>query len=151
MSEAFRWRRIAVAAGLGAGLAGAALASEDYRWFNGSDRVYVRQHELVEQIREPDWHLKQAHRAFENGHISLCADELEKAAAGFAYFRDRRAASDHKLLENTVKALDKLADDVRAKRVDGIAALDAVIDDANKVIAGEKPAPAPAPAAPKPQ
>jgi hypothetical protein len=144
-----RWQRMALAVGLSAGLAGAAAASEEYRWFEGRDRVYVRQHEMIEEIHEPAWHLQRAHEAFAHEHITLCADELEKAAAGFAYFRDRRGASDHKTLDRTVKSLDKLADDVRAKRVDGIAALDAVIADANRVIDGQKSAaaaPSPAPA-----
>jgi hypothetical protein len=145
----------AVAAALGLGLlAGEASLADEKRWFENSDKVFIRQRDQFERIQEPDVHLDRARRGFAKENRAYAADELEKAAAGFAYFADRAAGSERKELEIASHALNRLADQVRRDEVDEITTLDRAIADAKRVLAGE-PAPAgwqppPKPAPPPP-
>jgi hypothetical protein len=110
---------IGLAVLLSAALPGAA---ETKRWFRD----------------EPDVHLKRARESFVKNHASLAADELEKAAAGFAYFADRSAGDERKELDAASRGLNKLADDVRAKRVGEVTNFDRALADANRILAREK-------------
>jgi hypothetical protein len=133
-----------------------ARADQTPRWFEGSDKVFIRQHEMFFRVQEPHVEMKRARKAFEAGHRAVAADDLERAAVGFAYFADRAAGEDRKQLEATEKALNQLADRVRRGEVDGVGELDALFADAEKVLAKESltvPAatsPAPTPEAPAP-
>jgi hypothetical protein len=126
---------IGLAVLLSAALPGAA---ETKRWFRDGDKVYIRQHLRFEQVFEPDVHLKRARESFVKNHASLAADELEKAAAGFAYFADRSAGDERKELDAASRGLNKLADDVRAKRVGEVTNFDRALADANRILAREK-------------
>jgi hypothetical protein len=136
---------LALAAGAWLGLALAIAASADTkRWFEGSDKVYVRlrQHDIFERIQEPDVHMERALRRFEKGMKSSAADELEKAAAGFSYFADRSAGAERRELELAGRALNRLADDVRRRKVSEVTTLERAVADAERVLAGEPPKPA---------
>jgi hypothetical protein len=134
------WLSLAV---LLAAVAAAPVQSEEKRWFEGSDKVFIRQHNQFVRIVEPDVHLSRARRSFVKDHMALAADELEKAAAGFAYFAERSAGDSRRELAVGERALQKLADDVRARRVSEVTTLDRAIDDAKRILAG-----APSPATP---
>ncbi len=112
------------------------------RWFEGSDKVFIRQHEEFVRISEPDVHLQRAQRRFAKGMQSGAADELEKAAAGFAYFAERAAGDARRELTLASRALSKLADETRGGRVDEITTLDRAIADAMRVLSGEPAKPA---------
>ncbi len=148
-----RWLRRVAALGVPAWLAVLAIASgagaDARRWFEGSDKVYIRQHEQLVRIQEPRFHMTQARRAFAKGLRSVAADDFEKAAAGFAYFRDRAAGDNRKQLDLASRALDKLGDDIRRGKVDEVTTLDRAIEDAERVLRGLPETP-PAPAAPTP-
>jgi hypothetical protein len=136
-------RLLAVAALVAPLLAAADPAAADgKRWFDGRDKVYIRQHTQFVRIQEPDVHLSRARNSFLKDHAALAADELEKAAAGFAYFADRAVAEQREELELAARALEKLADDVRAKRAGEITNFDRALVDAKRILAGEPP-PAP--------
>jgi hypothetical protein len=122
-------------------VSGAPAAAEDKRWFEGGDKVFIRQHERFERIFEPDVHLSRARRSFVKDHAASAADELEKAAAGFAYFAERKAGGERKELETAERGLNKLADDVRARRVGEITNFDRALEDARRILA-RGPAPA---------
>ncbi|MFI5320666.1 MAG: hypothetical protein ACHQ6V_13915 [Myxococcota bacterium] len=127
-------------------LLGSPASAEGKRWFTGSDRVFVRQHEQFERIQEPDVHLQRALQAFAKGMKSLAADEIEKASAGFAYFAEREGGAQRNDLDFVSRALNKLADDTRRNRVDEITTLEDGFADAYRVLAGgplTPPAPAP--------
>ena len=145
-SYAFLASFVALAAWLAAGPA----SSDTKRWFEGGDKVYIRQHNDFVRIQEPDVHLERARRSFLKEHASRAADELEKAAAGFAYFAERAAGDQHKELRQAARGLEKLADDVRAKRVGEITNFDRALADARRVLANGPPpvAPAEGPVAP---
>ena len=133
----------------------AAAGADDTRWFEGRDKVYMRQHETFYRVEEPHVHMKRARSSFESGHHGLAADEMERAAVGFAYFSDRTAGEDRRQLEATERELNKLADRVRRHEVDGVAEIDSLFADATRVLAREslkapEAAPAGPPAAPKP-
>lgn len=142
----------------GLALAAAGAAADDTRWFEGRDKVFVRQHEMFYRVLEPHVEMKRARNSFEAGHQSVAADELERAAAGFAYFADRSGGEDRRQLEATERELNKLSDRVRKGEVDGVGEIDALIADARRVLARESlklpeappppVAPAPAPDAP---
>jgi hypothetical protein len=140
------WRLVAFALA-GLHLVGGAAFAEDKRWFEGGDKVFVRQHEDFVRIQEPDVHLQRAHRRFAKGIKAGAADELEKAAAGFAYFAQRSAGADRKELTLASRALNKLADQVRRGEIDEITTLERAIADAKRILAGE-PAQSAEPAAP---
>jgi hypothetical protein len=123
--------------------AGTRAAAEDKRWFEDGDRVFIRQHEQFERIFEPDVHLSRARRSFVKDHAANSADELERAAAGFAYFAERAAGEERKQLEAAERGLNKLADDVRARRVGEITNFDRALEDAKRILTR-----GPAPAAP---
>lgn len=129
---------------------GAAASADTKRWFEGSDKVYVRQHEIFERIQEPDVHMERALRRFDKGMKGSAADELEKAAAGFSYFADRSGGAERRELELASRALNRLADDVRRGKVDEITTLERAVADAERVLAGEPAKLAPqGPPAPK--
>jgi hypothetical protein len=145
MSQSVRrlvgWIALCAAAALLPAAPSAADASAK-RWFFGSDRVFIRQHEQFVRIVEPDIHLARARRSFAKDHPANAADELEKAAAGFAYFAERAAGAQRKELEVASRALQKLADDVRARRIGEVTNLDRALADAERILA-EEPPPAP--------
>jgi hypothetical protein len=116
-----------------------AARADEKRWFEDSDKVFIRQHELFVRISEPDVHLKRARRAFASDNRFNAADELEKAAAGCSYFADRSAGGERAQLEIASRALNKLADQIRRGEVDEITTLDRAIADANRILAGEPP------------
>ena len=130
-------------------LAAHGALAEGKRWFDGSDKVFIRQHEQFERISEPDVHLERAHRRFAKGMNSGAADELEKAAAGFAYFAERAAGDERKALTVAERALNKLADEMRHGDVDEITTLERAIADANRLLAGDPAKPAEPAAPPK--
>ena len=123
---------------------GLAASADTPRWFTGSDKVYLRQHGQFVRVQEPSTHLARARRSYLKGHTSISADELEKAAVGFAYFADRSAGPSRQELELATRALEKLADEVRAKRVDEVTTLDRALADARRILAGEPPPSLPA-------
>jgi hypothetical protein len=84
-------------------------------------------------------HLDRAQRSFAKNQLGSAADELEKAAAGFAYFADRAAGARRNELEHAERGLTKLADDVRAKRVGEATNLDRALADARRILAGDPP------------
>jgi hypothetical protein len=130
--------------------ASGALADEK-RWFEGSDKVFIRQREQFVRISEPHIHLTRAQRSFAKGHRSAAADELEKASAGFAYFEDRAAGEHRAQLRLASRALTKLADDVRDGDVQEITEVDRAVADAKRVLAGTpKAAPKVGPPSPAP-
>jgi Asp-tRNA(Asn)/Glu-tRNA(Gln) amidotransferase B subunit len=135
-----------------AALAFAASASaHEYRFFNGSDRVYYQSYYRVfEPVAEPHIHLDRAERAFAKGHRAYAAENLEKAAAGFDYFSERAAGEDRHQLDLAQRALEKLARDVRRGEIDEVTTLARALSDARKVLAGEAVMvmPSAAPAAP---
>jgi hypothetical protein len=119
-------------------VAGAAGARE-YRFFEGSDRVYYEtHHRRFEPISEPHIHLTRAARSFANGNRSYAAENLEKAAAGFSYFEDRAAGEDRRQLDRAGRALSKLARQVRRGDVDGVEIVERAVRDAERVLAGER-------------
>jgi hypothetical protein len=136
-----------------AALATAASAgAREYRYFEGSDRVYHQRYgRVLERIVEPRFHLDRAERAFAKGHRAYAADNLEKAAAGFDYFKERAAGEDRRQLDLASRALEKLARGVRRGEVDEVTTLERALADARRVLAGEavmvKPTAAPAPPA----
>ncbi len=109
-------------------------AADGKRWFEGSDKVFIRLHEQFERISEPDVHLERAQRSFAKGHRSVSADELEKASAGFAYFEDRSAGERSADLRLASRALSKLADDMRRGEVLETTELDRAVADAMRVL-----------------
>lgn len=125
-------------------LVAAPAFAEGKRWFDGSDKVYIRQHGQFVRVFEPDGHLKRARRSFVKENTANAADELEKAAAGFAYFAERAAGEQRKELELAARGLEKLADDVRAKRVGEVTNFDRALADAKRILAGDPPPSAPA-------
>lgn len=142
---------LAAAATLAIHLGAGGAAAEETRWFRPGEKVYIRQHEQFFAVQEPHVHMKLARRAFEKGLNSVAADEIERAAVGFAYFAQRGAGQDRKQLEASSQALGDLASEVRKGDVDGVGQLDLVFKDARRVLAGEslkEPAAAGAPAAP---
>ncbi len=126
--------------------ASGALAG-DKRWFEGGDKVFIRQHDDFVRVQEPDIHLQRAHRRYAKGLKAGAADELEKAAAGFSYFAERGAGADRKELSLAARALNKLADQMRRGEVGEITELERAIADALRILAGE-PKPPTAPAQP---
>ena len=118
-------------------VAGSATARE-YRFFEGSDRVYYESyHRTLERVVEPHFHLTRAERAFAKGHRSYAAENLEKAAAGFGYFEERAAGEDRRQLDLARRALEKLAREVRRGNVDEPTTLERAVADARRVLAGE--------------
>ncbi|MBM4382309.1 MAG: hypothetical protein FJ091_02955 [Deltaproteobacteria bacterium] len=118
--------------------AGAAGARE-YRFFQGSDRVYYETfHRRFEPISEPHIHLTRAARAFANASRWYAAENLEKAAAGFSYFEERAAGEDRRQLDRAGRALEKLARQVRRGDVDGVEIVERAVSDAQRVLAGER-------------
>lgn len=141
-----------IASVLALALANAGAAADETRWFEGRDRVFIRQHEMFQRVDEPHLHMKRARSSFEAGHRGLAADEIERAAVGFAYFADRSAGEDKRQLDATERELNKLADRVRKGEVDGVGELDSLFSDGRRVLARESlkaPESAP-PAAPQP-
>ncbi len=136
------------------GLAAASGATaKDYRFFEGSDRVYYQRYgRVIEPISEPHIHLTRAERAFAKGHRAAAADNLEKAAAGFDYFSERAAGTDRRQLDLAGRALEKLAHDVRRGEVDEVTTMERALSDARRVLAGEAvmTVPSAAPAAAQP-
>jgi hypothetical protein len=128
-------------------LVGSPATGDDKRWFEGQDKVFIRQHEEFVRIFEPDVHLSRARRSFLKDHAPIAADELEKAAAGFSYFAERLAGDQRKEFEAAALGLIKLADDVRARRVGEVTNFDRALADAKRILAdGPSPrAPATAP------
>lgn len=127
-----------VAFALGLALAAAASA-EPQRWFHQNDRVYIRQREQFVRILEPHVHLERARRSFSSGQLGIAADELERAAGGFAYFAERAAGEERRELETAERGLQKLADDVRAGRVGEITNLERALADAERILAKGPP------------
>ncbi|HEU4429701.1 MAG TPA: hypothetical protein VFT98_13150 [Myxococcota bacterium] len=123
------------------------LAAQTKRWFEDSDKVYIRQNFEFIRIQEPDVHMKRARRSFEKGQRSNASNELERAAAGFAYFAERAAGAQRRELTTASRALNELADQIRKREVDEITTLDRAIADAERVLAGGPP---PRPAQPQP-
>jgi hypothetical protein len=119
----------------------------DKRWFEGGDKVFIRQHDDFVRVQEPDIHLQRAHRRFAKGLKVGAADELEKAAAGFSYFAERAAGDARKELSLASRALNKLADQTRRGDVGEITELERAIADAQRILAGE---PKPVTVAPPP-
>jgi hypothetical protein len=139
----------AAALGLGlALLADAGAHADTKRWFIGSDKVFIRQHETFVRVQEPDVHMSRARRGFVKDRRSYAADELEKAAVGFAYFAQRTAGEDRRRLETAEKALSQLADQIRRGDVDEVTTLDRALEDASRALAGQPEKAAAAPAAP---
>jgi hypothetical protein len=130
-------RKALLASAFAFAFAAASAADEHTRWFEGSDKVFIRQHERFYRIQEPHVHMKLARSSFEAGHRSLAADEIERAAVGFAYFADRTAGEDKRQLDATERELNKLADRVRRGEVDGVGELDSLFADGRRVLAGE--------------
>ena len=113
-------------------------AGREYRYFEGSDRVfYESHHRTLERIVEPHFHLTRAERAFAKGHRAYAAENLEKAAAGFGYFRERSAGEDRRQLDLARRALEKLAREVRRGNVDEVTTVERAVEDARRVLAGE--------------
>lgn len=142
-------RRALCCAALALAILGCETArTEDKRWFKGSDKVFVRLREQdFEQIQEPDVHLDRALRYFAKDLKHAAGDELEKAAAGFAYFAQREGGAERKDLELAEHALNKLADQIRRGEVDEITTLERAVADAYRVLSDVPPKP-PEPAAP---
>jgi hypothetical protein len=131
----------------------AGAGAREYRFFEGSDRVYYQRYgHTFERIVEPHVHLTRAERAFAMGHRSYAAENLEKAAAGFDYFRERAAGEDRRQLDLASGALEKLARDVRRGEIDEVTTIERAVGDARRVLAGEsvmaKPSATPTGAAP---
>jgi Asp-tRNA(Asn)/Glu-tRNA(Gln) amidotransferase B subunit len=129
----------------------ASAGAHEYRFFNGSDRVYYQRYDrMLERVQEPHIHLARAERAFAKGHRSYAAENLEQAAVGFDYFSERAAGEDRRQLDLAKRALEKLARDVRRGDVDEVTTLERALSDARRVLAGEAvmETPAAAPAAP---
>jgi hypothetical protein len=124
-------------------------SADPQRRFHQNDRVFVRQREQFVRIEEPHVHLRRARSSFSSDQMRAAADELERAAAGFAYFAERAAGQERKELERAERGLAKLADDVRARRVGEITNLDRALAEAERTLAqGPAPeAPAKAPEA----
>jgi len=144
-----RFARASLAACVLALLAsGSPAAADQKRWFEVGDKVFIRQHEQFVRIFEPDVHLSRARRSFLKNHTGNAADELEKAAGGFAYFADRFAlhatGDERKRIEAAGIGLTKLADDVRARRVGEITNFDRALEEAKRILAEERTEPAPA-------
>lgn len=113
-------------------------AAREYRYFQGSDRVYYESsHRTLERVVEPHFHLTRAERAFAKGHRAYAAENLEKAAVGFDYFSDRAAGEDRRQLDLARRALEKLARDVRRGDVAEVTTLERALADARRVLAGE--------------
>jgi hypothetical protein len=138
---------------LAACVAGDAANAREYRFFEGRDRVFYQDfgHRL-QPIAPPHFHLTRAERAFAHGNRAYAAENLEKAAAGFDYFRERAAGEDRRQLDMAGRALTKLARDVRRGGVDEVTTIERAVSDARRVLAGEavmqKPAADPAEGAP---
>ena len=116
----------------------AGAAAREYRFFDGGDRVYYQRYgSTLERVVEPQFHLTRAERAFAKGHRAYAAENLEKAAAGFAYFSERAAGDERRQLDLARRALDKLARDVRRGDVDEVTTLERAIADARRVLEGE--------------
>jgi len=126
-------------------LLAAPLAAEPKRWFEPGEKVYIRQHFEFVRIQEPSTHLRRAQRSFEKGERSVAANELERAAAGFAYFAERAAGAQRKELESASRGLNELADEIRERAVE-LTTLERAIRDAERILAGEPP---PRPAQPQ--
>jgi hypothetical protein len=117
----------------------AAASAREYRFFEGSDRVfYETRFRRLEPISEPHIHLTRAARSFANGNRSYAAENLEKAAAGFSYFEERAAGEDRRQLDRAGRALEKLARRVRRGDVDGVEIVERAVSDAQRVLAGER-------------
>jgi hypothetical protein len=123
---------------------GTPAVADENRWFKDGDNVFIRQHEQFVRIFEPDVHLSRARRSFVKDHTANAADELEKAAGGFAYFADRATGDERKEIEAAGIGLTKLADDVRARRVGEITNFDRALLEAKRILARETAPPAPA-------
>jgi phytoene dehydrogenase-like protein len=121
------------------GLGAAASASaREYRFFEGSDRVFTQRFgRIIEPISEPRIHLDRAERAFAKGHRAYAAENLEKAAAGFRYFRERAAGEDRRQLDLAGRALERLARDVRRGDLEELNTLQGALSDARRVLDGE--------------
>jgi hypothetical protein len=135
-------------------LAGFALAAgaeaREYRFFHANDKVYYQgSSRRIEPISEPHIHLGRAERAFAKGQRAYAAENLEKAAAGFAYFRERAAGEDRRQLDLAGRALEELAREVRRGDVAEVTTLERAIADARRVLAGEAVMSEPAVAAPQ--
>jgi Asp-tRNA(Asn)/Glu-tRNA(Gln) amidotransferase B subunit len=132
-------RKLVTSLAMLAAVAFAASAdAHEYRYFNGSDRVYYQRYDReLERVQEPHFHLARAERAFAKGHRSYAADNLEQAAAGFDYFSERAAGEDRRQLDLASRALVKLARDVRRGDVDELTTLERALSDARRVLAGE--------------
>ena len=132
-------RTLTASFGLLAALAFAsAAAAREYRFFEGNDRVYYESnHRTLERVVEPHFHLTRAERAFAKGHRAYAAENLEKAAAGFGYFRERAAGEERRQLDLAQRALEKLAGDVRRGRVAEATTVERAVADARRVLAGE--------------
>jgi len=119
--------------------AASAAGAREFRFFEGSDRVYYETHyRRLEPISEPHIHLARAARSFANGNRSYAAENLEKAAAGFSYFEERAAGEDRRQLDRAGRALAKLARQVRRGDVDGVEIVERAVSDAQRVLAGER-------------
>jgi hypothetical protein len=129
---------VASAAFLAALAVAGSAGAREYRYFDGSDRVYYQRYgRSFERIVEPHFHLTRAERAFAKGHRSYAAENLEKAAAGFDYFSERAAGEDRRQLDLASRALHKLARDVRRGEVAEVTTLERAIAEARRVLAGE--------------
>jgi hypothetical protein len=138
-------------AALALGIVLAAAASADtQRWFHQNDRVFIRQREQFVRVDEPDVHLARARRAFLSDQTGVAADELERAAGGFAYFAERASGAERKELEMAERGLAKLADDVRARRIGEVTELDRALAEAKRILAKGPPPEAPS-QAPEPK
>ena len=123
-------------------VAGSASA-DTARRFHQDDRVFIRQREQFFRIEEPHVHLQRARKSFLSDQMRVAADELERAAAGFAYFAERAAGQERQELERAERGLTKLADDVRARRIGEVTNLDRALADAERILAQGPPAEAP--------
>lgn len=142
------WLALAVALGLAT-----AAGAREYRFFDRRDQVYWQRYaNQLERVVEPHFHLERAERGFAKGLTSYAADNLEMAAVGFDYFKQRAAGEDRRQLDLAARALEKLARAVRRGEIEEVTELERAVEDARRVLAGEavmvKPAAAPEPAAP---
>jgi hypothetical protein len=141
------WFALAAALGLAA-----AAGAREYRFFDRRDQVYWQRYaHQLERVVEPHFHLERAERGFAKGLTSYAADNLEMAAVGFDYFKQRAAGEDRRQLDLAARALEKLARAVRRGEIGEATELERAVEDARRVLAGEavmvKPSAAPQPEA----
>ena len=100
-------------------------------------KVFINHRGMRVRIQEPDFHMRQARRAYTHGRHTLAATEVEKVRGGVLWFEARAAGERRKRLTDAARALRMLERKLRRRELDSIRVLDGVFQDTLRVLSGD--------------